>query len=291
MIQVTGRTLVIPLSERQIGTTYDDNAEVRQFSIRRDAYGSDLSHLTYRLDLEYPGKKKASDTCLLEKAISEDEIILTWQIPRAAVAVAGTVWVSIRGIDERQTIRWGSNKGAFYVEDNLDISGNLPPGLTELKQLEAIMEQTVKMSEAVKQAAEQAIERADHATEQANEAVKQAGEVLEEATGKVAEAGENAELSEAWAHGHADHPESDMNNSRYWSELSKEGAQRAKDAADQAEQLAGILIPEFALDLETSELCVRNGLGIEFVVEDATLYWKMTGSIAGENRKTEGRCM
>lgn len=284
MIQVNGRTLVIPLSERQIGTTYDANAEVRQFSIQRDAYGVDLSHLTYHLDLEYPGGKRNPDTCLLEKVVNDEEIILTWQIPKSAVAEEGTIWVSIRAMDVNNTVRWGSNKGAFYVEDNINAPGKLPEGLTELEKLEILVEKSIKMSDVVKETAQKAVDRANQATEEAREAVSQAEEVLEAAGENVEEAEQRAKLSEAWAHGREDHPESAMDNSYYWSELSKAEAQNAQTAAGQAEQLARIMIPEFYLDLENAELYVKNAVGVDFVVEDATLYWKLTGSIAGGRR-------
>lgn len=284
MIQVNGRTLVIPLSERQIGTIYDANAEARQFSIQRDAYGVDLSHLTYHLDLEYPGGKRMPDSYLLEKTVSEEEIILTWQIEKEAVAEVGTVWVSIRAMDGNNTIRWGSNKGAFYVEDNVNAPGQLPEDMPGLERMEILVGKSIKMSEAVKEVAEQAVKRADQATEEANGAIIRAEEVLGAAEDKVGEAADHAALSEAWAHGREDYPESAMDNSQYWSEVSKSEAQKAQAAAGQAAQLAGIMIPEFALDLENAELCVKNAVGVEFIVEDATLYWKLTGSIAGRRK-------
>ena len=53
MITVRGRQLVIPRDENQIGTTYDDNSEVRRFLIDRVTFGGiDLSHLNFRLRYE-----------------------------------------------------------------------------------------------------------------------------------------------------------------------------------------------------------------------------------------------
>lgn len=279
MIQVNGRTLVIPRSERQIGTTYDANAEVRQFSIQRDAYGVDLSHLTYHLDLEYPGGKRMPDSYLLEKTVSEEEIILTWQIEKEAVAEAGTVWVSIRALDGNNTIRWGSNKGAFYVEDNVNAPGQLPEDMPGLEQMEILVEKSIKMSEAVKEVAEQAVKRADQATEAANGAVIRAEEVLGAAEDKVGEAADHAALSEAWAHGREDYPESAMDNSKYWCQISAGEAEKARLEADRAQMYSGIITPKFYFDLEQAELYVQNDTNIEFLINDGALFWKIEGSI------------
>ena len=79
MITVRGRELIIPESERQIGTPYDSNSEVRQIRISRlTAGGGDISYLDFRLDLRYGNEKK--DTALLDKEISDAEIILTWTV-------------------------------------------------------------------------------------------------------------------------------------------------------------------------------------------------------------------
>ena len=54
MIYVLDRQLTFPNREQYIGTTYDDQAEIRTFSIDRVAgNGVDLAGLTYKLDLKY----------------------------------------------------------------------------------------------------------------------------------------------------------------------------------------------------------------------------------------------
>ena len=71
MIVLNNREMLIPKLERYIGTTYDDNAEIRVFKIdRADINGVDLSDLSFRLDLQYENSKP--DTALLDKEITEE---------------------------------------------------------------------------------------------------------------------------------------------------------------------------------------------------------------------------
>ena len=65
MITVRNRTLIIPEGERVIGTDYDSSSEVRHFGIERAPGGIDISHLAFRVDLQYEGK--IYDTCMLER--------------------------------------------------------------------------------------------------------------------------------------------------------------------------------------------------------------------------------
>ncbi len=141
MIMVRGRNLIIPVSERQIGTTYDNNSEVRYIRIDRVmARGIDISHLSFRLDLEYGND--VMDTCMVEKEVQEEYILLIWEIPRSCVSIAGTVWVSIRGYDENGTIKWATNKGALYVEKTA--SGETSEkNLTEMEQLEQRIDEKI----------------------------------------------------------------------------------------------------------------------------------------------------
>ena len=77
MITVRGRELVIPVAERQIGTQFDNNSETRQFKINRLTVGGiDISNLDFRIDLRYG--KETKDTDVLEKEITDEHVILTW---------------------------------------------------------------------------------------------------------------------------------------------------------------------------------------------------------------------
>lgn len=69
----------------------------------------------------------------------------------------------------------------------------------------------------------------------------------------------------------------DTDNSKYWSERSKEEADRAKSEADKAEQYANITAPGFYLDLDSMELYIKDGVGVDFVLDDDdVLYWAVS---------------
>lgn len=214
MITVRGRQLVIPRDENQIGTTYDDNSEVRRFLIDRVTFGGiDLSHLNFRLDLEYQGEKK--DTSLLDVEVREDSILLTWTIPHSCLTAAGTVWIAIRGYDDNGTVKWATNKGAVYVEDTIDTPGSNPPGLTELEQLERRIEEKTEMldanegerqqNEVIRQENEQRRQnneaewqrQAETAIGQANTTLQGANDAKEAAQGSATSAAESATAANA----------------------------------------------------------------------------------------------
>lgn len=66
----------------------------------------------------------------------------------------------------------------------------------------------------------------------------------------------------------------DTDNSKYWSEQSRLEADRAKIEADKAEQYASITAPDFYLDLEDMVLYIKDGDGVDFMLdEDNVLYW------------------
>ncbi|WP_302327810.1 hypothetical protein [Enterocloster lavalensis] len=180
MITVKGRELMIPPMERNIGTTYDESAEVRIFRIDRvTAGGVDLSHLNYRLDLEYQGEQK--DTSLLDVEVQDECILLTWTIPHSCLTTAGTVWIAIRGYDDNGTVKWASNKGAVYVEDTIDTPGNIPKErLTELEQLEQQIEgMKQSVDDSIVKTEESAL-KADVAAQNANSAAENAASVRDD---------------------------------------------------------------------------------------------------------------
>ena len=135
MITVIGRKLVIPKKESQIGTTYDNDSEVRYIRINRITTGGvDLSNLRFRLDLEY--EDAILDTCLLDIEVQEAYILLTWNIPATCVSHKGTVWIAVRAYDESGTIKWATNRGAVYVEHTIFDGDAYKGHLTEFEQLE-----------------------------------------------------------------------------------------------------------------------------------------------------------
>ena len=140
MITVRGRQLVIPESDKQIGTQYDNNSETRRFRMDRLTLGGiDLANLDYHLDLRYAGNKL--DTCILSKEVTEDKITLVWTVPASCVQQVGTVWVALRGSDDFGTVKWASNQGALYVGQTIDTPAGVETGLSELEELEKQIEQ------------------------------------------------------------------------------------------------------------------------------------------------------
>ncbi len=127
-------------SERQIGTQYDSNSEVRQIKVSRlTAGGVDISHLDFRLDLRYGNEKK--DTALLDKEISDEDIILTWTVGPNSVKEVGTVWIAVRGSDDFGKVKWATNQGYLYVGKTIDTPSGEGVDLTEMEELEKRLDQ------------------------------------------------------------------------------------------------------------------------------------------------------
>jgi len=135
MIIVKNRELLIPETERYIGTTYDHLSENRQFKLPRVAQnGVDLSALTFRLDLKYAND--TYDTVILSKEIEGEYIVLTWEILSAVQQVPGTLYIAIRAADGEAAVRWASFGAVMYVERHLNTPGNYGGDLTEIEQME-----------------------------------------------------------------------------------------------------------------------------------------------------------
>lgn len=135
MIIVKNRELLIPNHERYIGTTYDTESENRQFLLSRFAQnGVDLSALTFRLDLKYAND--ATDTVVLDKEVTDTNIILTWNIGSSVLQVPGTLFIQLRAADDEVTVKWSSFHAALYVERHLNTPGNYTGSLTEIEQIE-----------------------------------------------------------------------------------------------------------------------------------------------------------
>ena len=59
-------------------------------------------------------------------------------------------------------------------------------------------------------------------------------------------------------------------------ELATMEADKAKSEAEKAATYSNIVEPDFYLDLETMELYKKGGVGVDFYLEDAQLYWMIT---------------
>lgn len=127
MILINNRTMVVPNNDRYIGTVQDDNSDIRRFQIKRvTTNGVDLAALGFSLDLLLPSGAK--DTVPLEKEIQEKHIVLIWTVTGNQLRNAGTIFANIRGADVNGTVKWASNKGAFYVEAPIGTPGDLGAG-------------------------------------------------------------------------------------------------------------------------------------------------------------------
>lgn len=143
MIIVKSREMLIPKTERSIGTTYDNNAENRIFQLERFSPGGvDLSALKFRLDLQY--EDKSTDTDLLDMEVSEDHIMLIWMIPDNVLQVPGTLFISLRATDSAGTVKWASYKAAVYVETAINTPGTFTGSLTELERLENSIDEKIE---------------------------------------------------------------------------------------------------------------------------------------------------
>lgn len=52
-------------------------------------------------------------------------------------------------------------------------------------------------------------------------------------------------------------------------------ADRAKMEADKAAQYSNIVAPDFYVDVDTMTLCMKDGVGVDFIVVDNVIYWKV----------------
>ena len=214
MITVVGRKLVIPEKDSQIGTTYDNNSEVRHIRLNRiTAGGVDLANLRFKLDLEY--EDAILDTCLLDAETQEAYILLTWSIPAACVSHKGTVWIAVRAYDENGTIKWATNPGAVYVGHTIFDGEAYKGHLSEFEQLEERITQkaeTLDANESERQEAEEQRKaneerrvnneaewqrQAETAIEKANTTLEKSTEKAEEATQAASTATAKAEAAEA----------------------------------------------------------------------------------------------
>lgn len=262
MIVLNNREMLIPKLERYIGTTYDDNAEIRVFKIdRADINGVDLSDLSFRLDLQYENSKP--DTALLDKEITEESILLTWVINKGVLQVPGAIFANIRATDMVGTVKWASFKAAFYVEPVINTPGEYTGSLTEMEQLETRIDAKIDaldVNEELRQVQEN--------TRQENESVRIDQELArEEKTDAVintfetaiADAEKYAKRSESAAIGGV-LPGDLENNALYY-------CIKAENYALLAQQVSKINYPNFHIDSNTGILIAENGKGITAFIE------------------------
>ena len=90
---------------------------------------------------------------------------------------------------------------------------------------------------------------------------------------------EAAKDAESWAvGGTGTRTGEDMNNSKYYSEVSKSNATAAEEAAKLAKDYSTIVMPDLYLDADTGIVYEKTGVGIDVQLDEDTayLYWKIT---------------
>ena len=249
MITVKGRELIIPRSEQQIGTPYDNNAEVRHIRIDRVTSGGiDIANLNYRLDLEYANH--VLDTCLLDVEVQDEYILLTWTIPDTCLAQKGTVWIAVRGYDENGSIKWATNRGAVYVGHTIFDGPAYTGKLSELEQLEERITQKTEIldtneserKEAEEQRKANEERRVNNEAEwqrQAEAAINTANETLREAQEQAGIATQKATESTQKAKEASDSAMAAAGSAATASEKEATATQKAKEASDSATAAAG----------------------------------------------------
>ena len=277
MIYVLDRQLTFPNREQYIGTTYDDQAEIRIFSMDRVAgNGVDLAGLTFKLDLKY--KNGAYDTTMLEKEIQEDKILLFWTISASMLQVPGTAFINIRAFDAQGATRWASYQAPVYIGDVINTPGNYEGGLSEFEQLEQRIEEktnTLDANEGERQEAEKEREQADADRE------RKINEFLESYQSALEEAENQAELSKSYANGTSGiRPGEGTDNSKFYSESSKNSAQlaanraaEAKSEADRASMYANFVTPDFLI--QGNRLYLNDDSTVDFAIYENKLYFKL----------------
>lgn len=118
-------------------------------------------------------------------------------------------------------------------------------------------------------------------TEKFNDDVSKTAEYFKDEAAKLAEqySREAAKDAESWAvGGTGTRTGEDMDNSKYYSEVSKSNASAAEEAAKLAKDYSTIVMPDLYLDPDTGIVYEKTGVGIDVQLDEdsAKLYWKIT---------------
>jgi len=144
MISIKNRKMLIPNEERYIGTTFDDNSEVRTFKISRYTQTDiDLSAFTAKADI-FHCDTETTDRADLEMEVQAKYILLHLYITAGMVATPGTRLIDLKLFNDDGEVKWSSYKGAFYVEDPFVTPSATKENLSELEQLEARINRAIE---------------------------------------------------------------------------------------------------------------------------------------------------
>lgn len=137
----------------------------------------------------------------------------------------------------------------------------------------------------------EAIERSDQAVTTANAASESAQQAVADANTATATANEvnrqsagNVTAAQSWATGGTGtRQDEDQDNSKYYSQQSHDQADRSETQAnrseteaDRAARYASIVAPGFYVDPETMALYIKAGVGVDFIVSENDLCWKVS---------------
>lgn len=138
----------------------------------------------------------------------------------------------------------------------------------------------IEASSSASAAASSATEAANTASEFKSDIVEIKTEFEQEAARLAKEYAEEAsKTSESWAvGGTGTRTGEDVDNSKYYSEVSKSSASAAENAANLAKDYSTIVMPDLYLEPDTGVLYEKTGVGIDVQIDEDTakLYWKIT---------------
>lgn len=133
----------------------------------------------------------------------------------------------------------------------------------------------------VRQNAQAAVDHANDITDQYKayadaqlEATRQERTKAEEAKSGADQA---AVLAQSWAVGGTQTRDGEnADNAKYWCSISQSLAETARSEADRAAQYSAAVAPSFIFDPVEAALYMKSGVGVDFGMADAILYWRIT---------------
>lgn len=184
-------------------------------------------------------------------------------------------------IQDWTTARYGRQVRAANVSALTKLQDQTNASVDYVVEKGEAVDQAAQDVQTVRQEAQGAVDHANDITAEYKQYAddKLAATELERQAAQAARTGSEAAatLAESWAvGGTGSRPGENTDNSAYHSQMSKTEADRAKAEADRASQYSQITAPGFFLDTETSTLYIKAGIGVDFQVVDARLYWKIT---------------
>lgn len=184
-------------------------------------------------------------------------------------------------IQEWKTARYGRQVRAANVSALTKLQDQANAAVDYVVGKGEAIDQAAKDVQTVRQEAQGAVDHANDITAEYKQYAddKLAATEQERQAAQTARTGSEAAatLAESWAvGGTGSRPGEDGNSSQFWAEKSQESAGQASREADRAAKYASIVAPGFLVDLDSMELYMKAGVGVDFIVtDDAELCWKI----------------